>query len=181
MRYFKDREKNKKLAEAKKEVIAHNKLATKRRQAAFLEAYRLCGAIYHAAKRIGISPSNHYAWLRSDDNYRQQFEGAIEEAIESLESEALRRARDGVPRPVYQGGKQVGEIRDYSDVLLIFLLKGLRPEKYRERQEIQQTVTHGGPVEIRVVRDENWYGNANRLPAEALAAPDSPPAISGEI
>jgi hypothetical protein len=33
----------------------------------------------------------------------------------------------------------VGFIQEYSDTLLIFLLKGLRPEKYRERFE------HSGP------------------------------------
>jgi len=38
-------------------------------------------------------------------------------------------------KPVYHGGKRVGFIREYSDVLLIFLLKGLRPAKYRERVE----------------------------------------------
>jgi hypothetical protein len=48
-----------------------------------------------------------------------------------LEDEAVRRAYEGVERPVFQGGKQVGVVREYSDTLLIFLLKALRPEKYR--------------------------------------------------
>jgi hypothetical protein len=30
----------------------------------------------------------------------------------------------------------VGVIREYSDTLLIFLLKGLRPAKYRERYDV---------------------------------------------
>jgi hypothetical protein len=33
-------------------------------------------------------------------------------------------------------GRQVGSIREYSDMLLIFLLKGLRPAKYRERYDV---------------------------------------------
>lgn len=49
-----------------------------------------------------------------------------------LEREAMRRAHEGVRKPVYQGGKRVGFIQEYCDTLLIFLLKGLRPEKYRE-------------------------------------------------
>jgi alpha-D-ribose 1-methylphosphonate 5-triphosphate synthase subunit PhnI len=37
-----------------------------------------------------------------------------------------------VKRPIYQGGKKVGETVEYSDRLLEFLLKGLKPETYRE-------------------------------------------------
>jgi hypothetical protein len=33
---------------------------------------------------------------------------------------------------VFQGGKQVGTVRKYSDTLLMFLLKGIRPQKWRE-------------------------------------------------
>ena len=39
---------------------------------------------------------------------------------------------------------------DYSDTLLIFLLKGLRPQKYRERYE--HTGANGGPIAIQPVR-----------------------------
>ncbi len=48
----------------------------------------------------------------------------------------------GVLRPVFQGGKHVGDIREYSDTLLQFLLKGERPEKFRERYEVSGTVQH---------------------------------------
>ena len=73
------------------------------------------------------------------------FEDAMEEAADLLESEARRRAHDGVEEPVFgslggnQGSGEVGRIRKYSDTLLIFLLKGARPDKYRERQEHQVT------------------------------------------
>ena len=46
-----------------------------------------------------------------------------------LEDEARRRAVDGVDEPVFQQGKQVGTIRKHSDTLLIFLLKGIRPQE----------------------------------------------------
>ncbi len=64
--------------------------------------------------------------------------GAEEVAADRLEAEAWRRAVEGVERPVgwYQG-KPGGYVKEYSDVLLIFLLKGLRPEKYRERMELK--------------------------------------------
>jgi hypothetical protein len=53
-----------------------------------------------------------------------------------LEDEAVRRAYEGVEKPVCQMGKEVGVIREYSDTMLIFLLKGLRPAKYRERYDV---------------------------------------------
>jgi hypothetical protein len=65
---------------------------------------------------------------------------------DQLEQEARRRAHDGVRKPVYQGGKRVGYIQEYSDTLLIFLLKGLRPEKYRERFE--HSGAGGGPLQL---------------------------------
>ena len=47
--------------------------------------------------------------------------------------EADRRAKDGVLKPVFYKGEIVGSIPQYSDNLLMFRLKALRPDKYRER------------------------------------------------
>jgi len=56
-----------------------------------------------------------------------------------LEDEAIRRAHQGISVPVLHKGKQVyvdGRPlykTEYSDQLLMFLLRGLDPERYRER------------------------------------------------
>ena len=42
----------------------------------------------------------------------------------------------GVEQPVFYKGEVCGLVRKYSDVLLIFLLKGLRPEVYRKNRHI---------------------------------------------
>ena len=42
----------------------------------------------------------------------------------------MRRAREGVEEPVFQGGLCCGHVRRYSDLLLIFLLKSRRPHRY---------------------------------------------------
>lgn len=57
-------------------------------------------------------------------------------AVERMENEARRRAVEGTLRPVFHGGAQVGEVREYSDTLLIFLLKAHDP-KYRDKQQIE--------------------------------------------
>jgi hypothetical protein len=41
--------------------------------------------------------------------------------------EAWRRAVKGCRKPVYQGGQLVGYVREFSDLLLIFLIKAARP------------------------------------------------------
>ena len=74
-----------------------------------------------------------YEWRDDDPKFAQEWKKAIEVGADLLEEEALRRAVQGVQRPVYQGGRLVGNVREYSDTLLIFLLKGAKPQKYAER------------------------------------------------
>ena len=51
-----------------------------------------------------------------------------------------RRAVEGVDEPVgWSKGKAGGTIRRYSDVLLMFLAKGVLPDRYRERVEDHKT------------------------------------------
>ena len=106
------------------------------KKARFLKAYATVCQVTLAARMAGIDRGTHYDWLQKDPEYRAKFERAQEVAIQALEDEAVRRAYEGVERPVYQGGEKVGVIREYSDTLLIFLLKGLRPAKYRERYDV---------------------------------------------
>ncbi len=77
--------------------------------------------------------------------FKQLHEEAKDEAFDALEGEAHRRAVVGVLKPVYQGGQRVGAIREYSDTLLIILLKAGRPEKFRDRFE--HVGRGGGPIE----------------------------------
>lgn len=106
----------------------------------FLKALSINGIITEAAKAAKIPRQSHYDWMKNDPEYPARYEAAYNEAVDSLEQEAISRARDGWEEPVYQGGKYVGSIRKKSDTLLIFLLKGAKPEKYRERYE------HSGEV-----------------------------------
>ena len=60
-----------------------------------------------------------------------------------VDRNAKRRAIDGVEEPVYYRGQKVGTKKWYSDTLLMFLLKKLRPE-YREAHK----KTHDGTVNV---------------------------------
>jgi len=100
----------------------------------FLEKYKECAHVGNATKAIGIERTTVYAWAEKDKEFAEAWDKIRRiEVPQMLEDEAKRRAVDGVARPVFQQGRQVGIIQEYSDVLLIFLLKGLRPDKYRER------------------------------------------------
>ncbi len=117
---------------------------TKRDKRRFLGLFADLGRIDAAAQAAGIHRDTHYAWLKSDPWYAAEFEKAKEKSYDRLEDEALRRAVEGTDEPVYHGGKRVGFVRKYSDVLLIFLLKGRRPEVFRERYDLQ----HHGSVSL---------------------------------
>jgi hypothetical protein len=82
--------------------------------------------------------------MREDSTYPRRFKNAEVQAARSLEDEAVRRAREGIRKSVLHRGKQVyvqGEplfTTEYSDSLLIFLLKAYNPDRFRER--IEQTI-----------------------------------------
>ena len=98
-----------------------------------------------AAKAAKIDRASHYYWLREDADYAKRFEQAKEQIAQQLEDEAIRRAYEGVEKPITVAGERE-VIREYSDTLLIFLLKGARPEKYRERASFEHTGKDGKPL-----------------------------------
>jgi hypothetical protein len=114
------------------------------KKAAFLAAYATCGVISRAATASGINRHCHCRWIEEDPEYARAFADAHEEAIDVLEGEARRRAFEGLVRYKFHQGKPILDPKtgepyyelEYSDTLLIFLLKGARPEKYRERMDI---------------------------------------------
>ena len=72
---------------------------------------------------------------KADADFARRWSEADNLAIERMEAEADRRAVDGTDKPVFYQGERCGEIREYSDTLLVFRLKARRPEVYRERSD----------------------------------------------
>lgn len=150
--------------------IAHPK------KRAFLAAYARTGNVTQAAAAAGITRRTHYVWLHEDgpdgDAYREAFERAEEEAADWLEAEARRRAVEGVVR--YKFDKKGNPLRhpvtgepyyelEYSDTLLIFLLKGARPDKYADRQKHEVTGKNGAPFVVVMQEDlpKDVYGDGS--------------------
>lgn len=117
---------------------------------AFLASLAETGNVTAAARAASIDRTTAYHRRDLDPAFAAAMAEALEVATDDLEGEARRRAKDGVEKPVFQGGEQVGTVREYSDTLLIFLLKAHRPEKYRERYDIK----HGGNVNVNIRAEE---------------------------
>jgi hypothetical protein len=105
----------------------------------FLDGLASGLSVAGAAREAGVHRATPYGWREADPEFAQAWDVAREAGTDLLEDEAWRRAYDGTERPVYQQGGLVGKTREHSDLLLIFLLKGRRPEKYRDNSKVELT------------------------------------------
>ncbi len=113
----------------------------------FLERFAELGNISAVCRELRMARATVYVWQEHDAEFLAAFHEAEAIATEVLEEEARRRAVDGVrkEKPVYFRDELLTTVveTEYSDTLLIFLLKARAPEKYRERRDI---TTGGQPL-----------------------------------
>lgn len=76
-----------------------------------------------------------YTLEKKDPEFAERFREAQRLGLEVLEDEARRRAFEGVERVIYHQGVAVDTAREYANSLICFLLKGGKPEKYKDRVE----------------------------------------------
>lgn len=138
--------------------------------AVFLKHYARCGnvgqAVEEANAELGVSPDLDgetalnrrliLSWREADETFDEQCKDAESDAGDILEREAIRRARDGWDEPVFSKARngeveEVGVIRKFDSTMLIFLLKGFKPEKFGDRMRIQGH--DGGPLQLQSARD----------------------------
>lgn len=128
--------------------------------------YADVGTIREACRQANIGRRTHYDWLE-DPAYRAAFEDAKEDAVDGLVEECRRRARDGVEEPIFYLGQQVGAVRKYSDPMLMFLVRGWRPEQYREQWKGE--LTHTGALAVSRGPDLKVLSNEQLEQLEQLA------------
>jgi len=105
---------------------------TAEKQIAFIEALAETACVHEACRRVAMSDSSAYA-LRHRliaMHFRAAWDAALDYAMHRLEQAALGRALNGVPRPVFYRGEQVGEWREYDERLTMFLLRYRRPGRF---------------------------------------------------
>ena len=118
---------------------------TEERKQKFLEALAESGSACAAARAATPHPtgrrggySSFQALAARDPEFAAAVVEARSRALGKVEDAIMRRAVEGVRRPVYQGGVLVGHERVYSDPLLLRLAARLDPA-WAERQRVEQT------------------------------------------
>jgi hypothetical protein len=125
--------------------MANRTKQTDERVERFLTALSEGGSVTKAAEQAGIGRRTVYDWKATDPEFAALFEDAWQRGIAALEDEAVRRAYQGVQRPVFSKGVQVGSVTEYSDSLLMFLLKSRDP-RFRDKTSVEMTGKDGGPI-----------------------------------
>lgn len=152
-------------------LTVQERLSMERRRL-FLRAFALRGIVLDGCRAAGVSRGAVEHWRESSDWFDTMYAIAIEEAADRIEGEAFRRAVDGYDEPViYQGmtttiiDKDTGEekqltVRKFSDALLQTILKGARPEKYRENHKVEHTGAAGGVLVVPAAIDPVSWAKA---------------------
>lgn len=105
---------------------------TRQKQVDFIEALAATACVDEACRAVGMSDRSAYA-LRARSraqSFRGAWDAALDVGMQRLEQAAFGRALNGVPRPVFYKGEQVGEWREYDERLAMFLLRYRRPERF---------------------------------------------------
>lgn len=112
----------------------------------FLEAFRETRLVKEACRVAGVGRTTVYEARQQDEEFALAWADLEAEIVEEMEAEAYRRAVEGVTKPLVSAGKYVTDVTEYSDGLLMFLLKARKPHEYRERVD----VNHAGQVRHKV-------------------------------
>jgi hypothetical protein len=109
------------------------------KEAMFLDLLSEGMSVCAACERADIPRRSVYNRRRADQAFRAQWDEALDMAADTLEAEADRRGRDGWSEDVYYRGQVVGRRQRYSDRMLIFRLRALKPELYGPQRSGKET------------------------------------------
>ena len=140
-----------------------------RRKRAFLHVLAQTVNVARACRNAGIPRRTAYDWRDADPDFARRWNDALDDGIDLLEAELHRRAFEGVEKPVWHKGEQVGTTRHYSDALAMFLLKAHRPERYRDNYRAPEAAPAGADPAA-VTRKFSGVVEREQLAAPAPAA-----------
>jgi hypothetical protein len=123
-------------------VKKEKRMVVRNWQPAFLAALRETGQVTRSCELSDISRNTVYTHRREEPEFAIEWDKALEDAAGTLEDEAWRRARDGVNKPIVYQGMVMGTQKEYSDTLLMFMLKGIKPDKYADKVVIRISPEH---------------------------------------
>jgi hypothetical protein len=105
---------------------------TAQKQIAFIEALAETGCVAEACRRVGMSESSAHRLRRRPCGwaFRRAWDAAGDYGLHRLEQAVVSRSVNGVARPIFYKGEQVGEWRHYDERLAMFLLRTRRAARY---------------------------------------------------
>ncbi len=128
--------------------------ATHEKRAKFLVLLAENGNVSHSARRAKLNRPALYDYYNNNPEFADAWDKCAKLGGLALKDEARRRAVQGVLKPVFYKGKKCGTVREYSDTLLVLLLKANFPEEFAERKKAEITGENGGPIQIRWAKSE---------------------------
>jgi hypothetical protein len=75
-----------------------------------------------------VTAYNHRKW---DSEFVEQWQDAVETALDLLHARAFQRALEGDCEPVYYMGKVVDYVRKYDSRLQVEMLRAHRPDQFK--------------------------------------------------
>jgi hypothetical protein len=110
----------------------HGIRTQEKREKFLLSLVETGGNVSASCGLAGIKRRTAYDWRSDDPEFAAEWDEAVNVGLDALESEARRRAFEGIEEPVFYKGEICGHIRRYSDSLIMFMLKAYRPQ-FRDR------------------------------------------------
>lgn len=119
--------------------------AMTRRQRKFLDALSVIGTVTGAAKAAGVDQSLPYKWRKQDAAFREAWDSLADQVGTVIESALVERVVNGVEEPLTYQGQIFGYVKRFDNSTGVALLRGMKPEKYRE--------SGGGAINVNVRTD----------------------------
>lgn len=142
------------------------KLADPDTRQAFLDTLGRCGSVTDACRAAQVSRTAAYMLREKDEVFRGQWEVAARLGADALEDEAMRRALEGQDKVIVWQGEimedtvvdnETGEakkvartVKEFDNGLLKFMLAAAKPDKYKQRQAVEQSGPDGGPIQHKI-------------------------------
>jgi hypothetical protein len=154
---------------------------TAEKQVEFIQALAESGCVTEACARVGMSASSAYGLrARLDaESFRYAWDAALDHAVQRLSDAAFSRALNGVARPVFFQGEQIGERRYYDEHLTRFLLRYRDPVRYgkhNDRHNVEEEHADGvaltlSQLLLRVLEDGYAFDADKPRPKHELYRP----------
>lgn len=133
---------------------------TPEKKAAFCAALAASGGnVARACEAVDVTRMTAYRWRQDDPDFAKAWDEAKAIGMDALEDEAIRRAYEGIDKPIVFQGVITDTVKEYSDTLTIFLLKGGKPDKYRDNSKVELS----GSLDLRKLSDDEIEAEISKL------------------